>query len=175
MIALRINLDSRRMQRQLLRAGRDMERIVGSWLRFTGTSMLTEEVAEMPQAAAGEQWRAQRSGPLRVYTGRLAASLLGRRESMTEVKKQGGNMVYRRYTSVPYAGIQFEGGEIPISDRQRGFFWHKYKETKDRRWAALARKAVIIIPPRGTLRTAQARLHKYLPDLERRLGEVVGG
>lgn len=51
---------------------------------------------------------------------------------------------------LPYANIHNQGGRIPITTKMRGFFWAKFKETKDPIWRAFAltKKPHIDIPQR---------------------------
>lgn len=51
---------------------------------------------------------------------------------------------------IPYALIHEFGGEIPITDKMRRFFWAKYAETKQQFWMAMAltKKSSITMPAR---------------------------
>jgi len=76
------------------------------------------------QAFFSEAWE-RRKGPLRpggatlVDTGDLRWSI---RSKTTETS-------ITFYTDLPYAAIHNEGGEIKVTRRMKGYFWHKYYET----------------------------------------------
>jgi hypothetical protein len=80
------------------------------------------------------------TGPLRKLTERLAQAYrasfkAGVRESETEVLVDGsmGQLRWRKIISVPYAALHEFGGEfsftLDITDKMRGFFYAKAKET----------------------------------------------
>lgn len=59
-------------------------------------------------------------GTLMQCTGGLRGSIRSR--------KRGMELVYSSHK--PYARIHNEGGEIKVTRKMRGFFWHKLKETE---------------------------------------------
>lgn len=59
-------------------------------------------------------------GTLMQRTGGLRGSVRSR--------KRGMELVYSSHK--PYARIHNEGGEIKVTKKMRGFFWHKLKETE---------------------------------------------
>lgn len=70
-----------------------------------------------------EAWERHRSplrpgGHILVDTGTL------RRSVRSEMKETS----IRFFTDLPYADIHNEGGEIVVTKRMKGYFWHKYKE-----------------------------------------------
>lgn len=73
------------------------------------------------QAFFSEAWQRRRS-PLRpggatlVDTGSLRRSI--------HSKATGSSITF--YTDLPYAAIHNEGGEIKVTARMKGYFWHKY-------------------------------------------------
>ena len=75
------------------------------------------------QAFFSESWARRRSpvrqgGALLVDTGALRRSIRSRttEDSITF------------YTDLPYAAIHNDGGEIVVTRRMKGYFWHKYRE-----------------------------------------------
>ena len=76
------------------------------------------------QAFFSEKW-ARRKSPIRpgrailVDTGQLRRSI----RSVTS------DTSIRFFTTLPYAAIHNDGGEIRVTARMKRFFWHKYYET----------------------------------------------
>ncbi len=75
------------------------------------------------QAFFSESWQRRKSpgrkdGALLIDSGDLRKSILSRttEDSITF------------YTTLPYAEIHNDGGEIVVSKRMKGYFWHKYQE-----------------------------------------------
>jgi phage gpG-like protein len=74
------------------------------------------------------------------------------------------------YSDLAYAGIHNEGGEIKVTARMKRFFWHKYYETKDEFWKAMALMKVgktIKIPRRQFLGMApevETEVRKIIED-----------
>lgn len=76
------------------------------------------------QAFFSERWQRRRSvdrkdAALLMQTGDLRKSIQSR---ITE-----NSITF--YTTLPYAEIHNDGGEIVVTKRMKGFFWHKYKAT----------------------------------------------
>lgn len=61
-------------------------------------------------------------GSLMQRTGGLRGSIRSR--------KRRDELVYS--SSKPYARIHNEGGEIKVTKKMKGYFWHKLKETQDK-------------------------------------------
>lgn len=76
------------------------------------------------QAFFSEAW-ARRKSPIRqgkallVDTGELRRSI--------HSKTTANSITF--YTDLPYAAIHNEGGEIKVTRKMKGYFWHKYYET----------------------------------------------
>lgn len=75
------------------------------------------------QAFFSEAWERHRSplrpgGHILVDTGTLRRS----------VQSVMGETSIRFYTDLPYAEIHNEGGEIVVTKRMKGYFWHKYMD-----------------------------------------------
>ena len=58
------------------------------------------------------------------------------------------------YVNAVYAAVHEYGGTFTVTPRQRAFFWHKWNETGDEMWKALALSVTYTIPPRPYLRPA---------------------
>lgn len=76
------------------------------------------------QSFFGEAWQRRKSptrqgGHILVDTGRLRRSIQSR---TTE-----NSITF--FTNEPYAAIHNEGGEIVVTKKMKGYFWHKYYET----------------------------------------------
>jgi len=76
------------------------------------------------QAFFSEKWKRRRYDPdsdrsILQRTGSLRKSIV----SVVE----GNKIIFT--SSLPYAAIHNEGGEIVVTRRMKGFFWHKYKES----------------------------------------------
>jgi phage gpG-like protein len=81
---------------------------------------------------------------------------------------------------VPYAAVHEYGGTFTITDRQRRFFWAKWRETGDEMWKALALSITYTIPARPYVRTAidsgslrQRAMRRTAKALEKKIQEVV--
>lgn len=75
------------------------------------------------QAFFSEAWTRRKSpirgsGAILVDTGNLRKSIQSR-STDTEI-------VF--FSTLPYAAIHNEGGEIKVTRKMKGYFWHKYKE-----------------------------------------------
>lgn len=75
------------------------------------------------QAFFSEAWQRRSSairsgGPILIDTGRLRQSISSR---TTETS-------ITFYTNLPYAAIHNDGGEIKVTKKMKGYFWHKYLE-----------------------------------------------
>ena len=76
------------------------------------------------EAFFSERWQRRRSptrpgGHILVETGQLRRSI----RSVTS------DTSIRFFTTLPYAAIHNDGGEIRVTARMKRFFWHKYYET----------------------------------------------
>ena len=76
------------------------------------------------QAFFSEAWQ-RRKSPSRSQRGTLINTGALRR-SITS-KSDDTSITF--YTTLPYAAIHNEGGEIQVTPRMKAFFWHKYYET----------------------------------------------
>lgn len=77
------------------------------------------------QAFFSEAWERRKSplrpgGPILVDTGALRRSIGSR---ITE-----NSITF--YTTLPYAAIHNEGGEIVVTEKMKRYFWHKYYEAR---------------------------------------------
>ena len=76
------------------------------------------------QGFFNEAWERRKSpvrpgGTILVHTGDLRRSVRSR--------TTGNSITF--YTDLPYADIHNEGGEIKVTQKMKGFFWRRYKET----------------------------------------------
>lgn len=139
------------------------------------------------QAFFSEKWQRRRS-PIRdegrailTDTGALRKSIGSR---MTE-----NSIVF--YTTLPYAGIHNDGGEIVVTKRMKRFFWHKYYEAtggfgrrkdgslrKDKRNARLGTEAefwkcLALMKEGKRISIPQRRFLGASPEVEKAVKEII--
>lgn len=103
----------------------DVARIIKQILKDIRVEMEDEFKTNFErQAFFSEAWE-RRKSPIRnegrailIDTGQLRRSISSR---VTE-----NSVIF--YTDLPYAEIHNEGGEIKVTKRMKGYFWHKYYE-----------------------------------------------
>jgi phage gpG-like protein len=113
------------------------------------------------------------AGTLQVMGGRLARSLTGARtdraapETISQIQVGPGGARLTFGSAVPYAGIHERGGQIPVTEAMRGYFWAQYMNTEDEGWKALAlgaeNNSTFDIPARPFLEPA---LSDALPEIQ---------
>lgn len=104
---------------------KDVARIIKQILKDIRVEMEDEFKTNFErQAFFSEAWE-RRKSPIRneerailIDTGQLRRSISSR---VTE-----NSIVF--YTDLPYAAIHNDGGEIKVTKRMKGYFWHKYYE-----------------------------------------------
>lgn len=117
------------------------------------------------QGFFAEKWQRRKSpirgdGHILVASGDLRKSIRSRSDESS----------ITFYSDLAYAGIHNEGGEIKLTARMKRFFWHKYYETKDEFWKAMALMKVgktIKIPRRQFLGMApevETEVRKIIED-----------
>lgn len=103
----------------------DVARIIKQILKDIRVEMEDEFKTNFErQAFFSEAWE-RRKSPIRnegrailIDTGQLRRSISSR---VTE-----NSVIF--YTDLPYAAIHNDGGEIKVTKRMKGYFWHKYHE-----------------------------------------------
>lgn len=103
----------------------DVARIIKQILKDIRVEMEDEFKTNFErQAFFSEAWE-RRKSPIRnegrailIDTGQLRRSISSR---VTE-----NSVIF--YTDLPYAAIHNDGGEIKVTKRMKGYFWHKYYE-----------------------------------------------
>lgn len=117
------------------------------------------------QGFFAEKWQRRKSpirgdGHILVASGDLRKSIRSRSDESS----------ITFYSDLAYAGIHNEGGEIKVTAKMKRFFWHKYYETKDEFWKAMALMKVgktIKIPRRQFLGMApevETEVRKIIED-----------
>lgn len=76
------------------------------------------------QAFFSEKWQ-RRKSPIR-NNGRAILTDTGRLRSSIHSRITDNYVVF--YSDLPYARMHNEGGEIVVTKKMKGFFWHKYYE-----------------------------------------------
>lgn len=111
---------------------------------------------------------------LKSRSGKLRDSI-----RMIEPKPKAGNItggLMAGRSNVPYARIHELGGftHPRITAKSRRFFWHKFYETGDPMWKAMAltrkRRFTVPMPKREYLRPA---LHKSWPQVRKQVGVAI--
>lgn len=138
------------------------------------------------QAFFSEAWARRRSpvkrgGALLVDTGALRRSIRSRTtdDSITF------------YTDLPYAAIHNDGGEIVVTRRMKGYFWHKYREAtgafgrkkdgelrndkRNRRLTDVAEfyKCMALKKEGSTVKIPRRRFLGTSPEVERTVREII--
>lgn len=117
------------------------------------------------QGFFSEKWQ-RRKSPIRGDGHILVAS----GDLRKSIKSRSDESSITFYSDLAYAGIHNEGGEIKVTARMKRFFWHKYYETKDEFWKAMALMKVgktIKIPRRQFLGMApevETEVRKIIED-----------
>ena len=115
------------------------------------------------QGFFAEKWQ-RRKSPIR-GDGHILVASGDLRKSIRSRSDESSITFYR---DLAYAGIHNEGGEIKVTARMKRFFWHKYYETKDEFWKAMALMKVgktIKIPRRQFLGMA--------PEVETEVRKII--
>lgn len=76
------------------------------------------------QAFFSEAW-ARRKSPIR-NEGRAILTDTGRLRRSIQSRTTDNSIIF--YTDLPHAAIHNDGGEIKVTKRMKGYFWHKYYE-----------------------------------------------
>lgn len=76
------------------------------------------------QAFFSEAW-ARRKSPIR-NEGRAILTDTGQLRRSIQSRTTENSITF--YTDLPYAAIHNDGGEIKVTKRMKGYFWHKYYE-----------------------------------------------
>lgn len=117
------------------------------------------------QGFFAEKWQ-RRKSPIRGDGHILVAS----GDLRKSIRSRSDESCITFYSDLAYAGIHNEGGEIKVTARMKRFFWHKYYETKDEFWKAMALMKVgktIKIPRRQFLGMApevETEVRKIIED-----------
>lgn len=117
------------------------------------------------QGFFAEKWQ-RRKSPIRGDGHILVAS----GDLRKSIRSRSDDHSITFYSDLAYAGIHNEGGEIKVTARMKRFFWHKYYETKDEFWKAMALMKVgktIKIPRRQFLGMApevETEVRKFIED-----------
>lgn len=72
------------------------------------------------------------------------------------------------YSDLAYAGIHNEGGEIKVTARMKRFFWHKYYETKDEFWKAMA-----LMKEGKTIKIPRRQFLGMAPEVETEVRKII--
>lgn len=138
------------------------------------------------QAYFSQAW-ARRRSPLR--PGRSTLVDTGQLRRSVKSRVTADSVTF--YTDLPYAAIHNDGGEIVVTKRMKGFFWHKYREAvgsfgrkkngerrddkRNRRLSTEADfwRAMALKPVGGVIRLPRRRFLGAGPEVERIVREIV--
>ena len=129
------------------------------------------------QAFFSEKWQ-RRKSPIR-NEGRAILTDTGALRKSIGSRTTENSITF--FTSLPYAAIHNDGGEIVVTKRMKRFFWHKYYEAtgafgrrkdgklrKDKRNVRLALKKA-----GSTIRIPRRRFLGTSPEVEKAVREIV--
>lgn len=115
------------------------------------------------QGFFSEKWQRRKSpirgdGHILVASGDLRKSIRSRSDESS----------ITFYSDLAYAGIHNEGGEIKVTARMKRFFWHKYYETKDEFWKAMA-----LMKEGKTIKIPRRQFLGMAPEVETEVRKII--
>lgn len=115
------------------------------------------------QGFFAEKWQRRKSpirgdGHILVASGDLRKSIRSRSDESS----------ITFYSDLAYAGIHNEGGEIKVTARMKRFFWHKYYETKDEFWKAMA-----LMKEGKTIKIPRRQFLGMAPEVETEVRKII--
>lgn len=103
----------------------NIQKIIKNILRDIAVDMKDEFDQNFErQAFFSEAWQ-RRKSPIR-DKGRAILTDTGQLRSSIHSRTTDNSVIF--YTDLPYAEIHNDGGEIVVTKKMKGFFWHKYYE-----------------------------------------------
>lgn len=115
------------------------------------------------QGFFAEKWQRRKSpirgdGHILVASGDLRKSIRSRSDESS----------ITFYSDLAYAGIHNEGGEIKVTAKMKRFFWHKYYETKDEFWKAMA-----LMKEGKTIKIPRRQFLGMAPEVETEVRKII--
>lgn len=115
------------------------------------------------QGFFSEKWQRRKSpirgdGHILVASGDLRKSIRSRSDESS----------ITFYSDLAYAGSHNEGGEIKVTARMKRFFWHKYYETKDEFWKAMA-----LVKVGKTIKIPRRQFLGMAPEVETEVRKII--
>ena len=143
------------------------------------------------QAFFSEAWQ-RRKSPIR-NEGRAILTDSGQLRSSIGKRMTENSITF--YSNLPYADIHNDGGEIVVTKRMKGFFWHKYmnaagaltfarrkdgslrKDKGTRQISAEAEfwQAMALMKPGAVIKIPRRRFLGYSPEVEQAVRDVIEG
>lgn len=168
---------------------KQLDSVLSTWgkkvLRIASTVIgqkATENYMRNAGAGAGRRSRVD-IGPLRIVSGRLAKSLTQseqRNPDAIEKIRQISSTKFqlRKGTSVEYAATHEYGDVRNVTQKQKGYFFHRFNETGDSMWRAMALSDQLRYPKRPYLGPAATDAgpiiqKRALAELERALEALI--
>ncbi|MBS6470382.1 MAG: phage virion morphogenesis protein [Bacteroides sp.] len=124
------------------------------------------------QAFFSEKWQ-RRKSPIR-NEGRAILTDTGALRKSIGSRTTENSITF--FTSLPYAAIHNDGGEIVVTKRMKRFFWHKYYEATGafgRRKDGKLRKDKRNVRLGSTIRIPRRRFLGTSPEVEKAVREIV--
>lgn len=138
------------------------------------------------QGFFSEKWQ-RRKSPLRPG----GAILVDRGDLRRSIRSRSDAESITFFTSLPYAAIHNEGGEIKVTQKMKKYFWHKYKEAtgsfgrkkdgsprKDKRTVQLGSEAefwklMALMKVGKSIKIPRRRFLGASPEVEKALREII--
>lgn len=115
------------------------------------------------QGFFSEKWQ-RRKSPIRGDGHILVASGDLRRS----IKSRSDERSITFYSDLVYAGIHNDGGEIKVTARMKKFFWHKFYETKNEFWRAMA-----LMKESKTIKIPRRQFIGMAPEVEAEVRDII--
>lgn len=115
------------------------------------------------QGFFAEKWQ-RRKSPIRGDGHILVAS----GDLRKSIRSRSDDHSITFYSDLAYAGIHNEGGEIKVTARMKRFFWHKYYETKDEFWKAMA-----LMKEGKTIKIPRRQFLGMAPEVETEVRKII--
>ncbi len=141
------------------------------------------------QAFFSEQWQRRRS-PVR-DNGRAILTDSGQLRKSIGYRTTENSVIF--FSNLPYSGVHNDGGEIVVTRRMKGFFWHKYmnaagalafarkkdgslrKDKGTRQITAEAEfwRAMALMKEGTAIKIPRRRFLGYSPEVEKEIRDII--
>lgn len=165
----------------------EMRRVIGDILKDIKVELTDEFDRNFErQGFFSQKWQRRKSPPR--PGGAILVDTVGLRRSIS-CRSDSESITF--FTSLPYAAIHNEGGEIKVTQKMKSFFWHKYHEAtggfgrkkdgsprKDRRTVQLGSEAefwklMALMKVGKSIRIPRRRFLGASPEVEKAVRGIV--